>query len=82
MTPKERAIAAFSLQQPDKVPTMEIDFQLHKELLGKSLILGKQLGKLAGKEKEAALQHNAEIYKEFLGFSEEKLEELNAKGVI
>ncbi|HWQ78699.1 MAG TPA: CaiB/BaiF CoA-transferase family protein, partial [Anaerovoracaceae bacterium] len=27
-------------------------------------------------------QHNAEIYKEFLGFSEEKLEELHAKGVI
>jgi uroporphyrinogen decarboxylase len=64
MTPKERAIAALNLQQPDKVPTMEIDFQLHRELIGKNLILGKELGKLMGKEKEKALQHNAQIYVE------------------
>lgn len=32
MTPKDRAIAALNLKKPDKVPTMEIDFQLHDEL--------------------------------------------------
>ncbi|MBC7958248.1 MAG: hypothetical protein H7X94_00140, partial [Vallitaleaceae bacterium] len=41
---------------------MEIDFQLHKELLGKRLILGKELGKLNGREKEAALRNNVDIY--------------------
>jgi uroporphyrinogen decarboxylase len=43
---------------------MEIDFQLHEELLGRRLLLGVELGKLQGKEKEAALKRNAEIYTE------------------
>jgi uroporphyrinogen decarboxylase len=64
MTPKERLEAAFRLEQPDVVPTMEIDFQLHAELLGKNLILGQSLGKLLGKEKERALEHNAQLYVE------------------
>ena len=62
MTPRERLIAALNLKKPDKVPTMEIDFQLHKELLGKRLILGKELGILKGRDKEAALRNNADIY--------------------
>jgi Uroporphyrinogen-III decarboxylase len=62
--PKDRAIAALEMQQPDKVPTMEIDFQLHETLLGKKLILGKTLGNMQGKEKEKALYNNAEIYVE------------------
>ncbi len=64
MTPKQRLIAAFKLEIPDKVPTMEIDFQLHRELLGRNLILGKELGCLLGKDKERALRQNAEIYVE------------------
>ncbi|MBT3274861.1 MAG: hypothetical protein HN368_17030 [Spirochaetales bacterium] len=43
---------------------MEIDFQLHQDLLGRQLLLGDQLGKLRGKEREAALRNNAEIYAE------------------
>ena len=46
MNPKERLIEAFELRQPDKVPTMEIDFQLHEALIGRRLILGKELGVL------------------------------------
>lgn len=64
MTPRQRVIAAFRLEIPDKVPTMEIDFQLHRELLGRSLILGKELAGLQGKDKERALRQNAEIYVE------------------
>lgn len=62
MTPKQRLEAAFALREPDVVPTMEIDFQLHDELLGRSLTLGRKLGRLSGKEKERALELNAELY--------------------
>jgi len=34
MTPKQRAIAALTLQQPDQVPTFELEFQLEKEVFG------------------------------------------------
>jgi len=37
MTPKERAIAAFNLNIPDKVPTFELEFQLSEEMFGKDL---------------------------------------------
>lgn len=65
MTPKERAIAAFHLQQPDDiVPTMEIEFQLHRQLTGKSLILGREFNALRGRERIRAIAHNVEIYAE------------------
>ena len=35
MTPKQRAIAALTLQTPDQVPTFELEFQLEKEVFGK-----------------------------------------------
>ena len=35
MTPKQRAIAALTLQQPDEVPTFELEFQLSREVFGK-----------------------------------------------
>lgn len=34
MTPKERAIAALTLKQPDEVPTFELEFQLRDEMFG------------------------------------------------
>jgi len=35
MTPKQRAVAALTLQQPDQVPTFELEFQLEKEVFGR-----------------------------------------------
>ena len=64
MTPKQRLLAALHLQQPDVVPTMEIDFQLHQELLGDRLILGEELASLQGAEKNQALNHNVDVYLE------------------
>lgn len=43
---------------------MEIDFQLHQDLLGKKLVLGKELGLLYGHDKQEALENNAHIYLE------------------
>ena len=40
MTPMERAEVALQGGVPDFVPTMEIDFELNEQLLGKKLILG------------------------------------------
>lgn len=34
MTPKQRAIAALTLNKPDQVPTFELEFQLNQELFG------------------------------------------------
>ena len=63
MTPKQRAVCALELRQPDDiVPTMEIEFQLHKQLVGQELILGKEFASLSGAERERAIAHNVDIY--------------------
>lgn len=62
MSPKERARRALMLAKPDKVPTMEIEFQLHEQLTGRSLVLGKEFHALRGLERERAIAHNVEIY--------------------
>jgi len=72
MTPKERAIAALNLQQPDEVPTFELEFQLEDEMFGKSPINYEEyrraeLDKLTPLEAEKKLRkwaaHHADIYK-------------------
>jgi len=66
MTPKQRAIAALTLKQPDQVPTFELEFQLANEMFGKNLhphILSPQeIGKLSPLEREHALNQLAEDY--------------------
>lgn len=63
MTPKQRAIAAFDLIEPDDiVPTFELQFQLAEELLGKRHVGDKELNEAAPNEREAVLKANAELY--------------------
>lgn len=63
MTPKERAKAALERRIPeDIVPTMEIEFQKHKELVGQNLILGQEFAKCTGRERQKAIEHNVDIY--------------------
>lgn len=62
MKPKDRAIAAFNLEEPeDIVPTYELEFQLSQELLGKDFYNGEELKKAIGKERERFLYENAEL---------------------
>ncbi len=59
MTPKERAIAALELRQPDDiVPTFELEFQLMPELLGEDLA---SLEGLEGDERERTIARNADL---------------------
>ena len=66
MTPKERAIMALTLKQPDQVPTFELEFQLAEEMFGKNLLpfaLTKaEIGKLSAADKERMLNQLAEDY--------------------
>mgnify|MGYP001057914857 CR=1 FL=1 len=65
MTPRERLIAALELKQPDDiVPTFELQFQLSKELLGKTHVTQQQLDEAVGTERERLLYENAELYVE------------------
>lgn len=62
MTPKQRAVAALSLQQPDDiVPTFELEFQLAEELLGKSF---QSTHDQDGDDYDRAVAHNAELHVE------------------
>lgn len=64
MTPRQRAVAAFELRQPDDiVPTFELQFQLSEELLGKRHVGDKELDEAASADaRETLLRHNAELY--------------------
>ena len=60
MNPKERAIAALELREPDDiVPTFELEFQLTKEFLDKDF---KNLRDLSGKELDLGVGYNAELF--------------------
>ncbi len=65
MTPKERAVAALTLQTPDFVPTFELEFQLEEEMFGKKFITDEihpnNIHKLSQKEKEKKL-YEAAVY--------------------
>lgn len=66
MTPKERAIAALTLNVPDQVPTFELEFQLEKEMFGKELIpddlTPHNIDKLSEKVRERRLNELAEDF--------------------
>lgn len=64
MTPRERAVAAFSLRQPDDiVPTFELQFQLAEELLGKKHISDAELNEAASADaRERLIMENAQLY--------------------
>ncbi len=62
MTPKERAISALELREPeDIVPTFELEFQLSEELFGPGtrFLTGEDLKGAMGKEREKLLIENA-----------------------
>ena len=60
MNPKERAIAALELKQPDDiVPTFELEFQLTREFFDKDF---KNLRDLSGKELDLGIGYNAEFF--------------------
>ena len=62
MNPKDRAIAALELREPDDiVPTFELEFQLTQEFFGRGF---KGLGDLSGKELDLAIGYNAEFWLE------------------
>jgi uroporphyrinogen decarboxylase len=64
MTPRERAIAALTMQTPDEVPTFELEFQISQEMFGIDIqpedLLRKNIGKLSAGEKERRLCELAE----------------------
>ena len=72
MTHRERAILALTLQQPDYVPTFELEYQLAPEVFGRDFLTEDDLKGLSPKETERALAENAEfmikVYSE-LGYS-------------
>lgn len=66
MTPKQRAIAALTLNIPDEVPTFELEFQLEEEMFGRKFITeelrSENLAKLSTKEKEKNIFILAEYF--------------------
>jgi len=62
MTPRERAIAALNLKQPDVVPTLELVFYATKEAFGEDYNFPQNWADLSQKEKDAAADHNARLY--------------------
>ena len=64
MTPRERAVAAFELRQPDDiVPTFELQFQLAEELLGKKHVSDAELNEAPSADaRERLIMENAQLY--------------------
>ncbi len=62
MTPKERAILALTLKQPDEVPTFELEFQLTEEVFGEEYYRGESWQGKTEKEKERLAEANAALY--------------------
>lgn len=60
MTPKERAVAALTLQIPDQVPTFELEFQLEEEMFGKRFLREQDLKGKTASERERLIIENAE----------------------
>ena len=72
MTHKERAVLALNRQQPDYVPTFELEYQLAPQVFGREFLMEDDLKGLSSKEREKAIWENAEfmvqVYSE-LGYS-------------
>ncbi|MDR1536660.1 MAG: hypothetical protein LBU32_01450 [Clostridiales bacterium] len=62
MLPKQRFIAAMRHQSPeDFTASMELEFHLYKDAWGEEPVVGLAFSKLSQKEKEVALNENAEL---------------------
>jgi uroporphyrinogen decarboxylase len=63
LTPKERAVAAFELRQPDDiVPTFELQFQLSEDLLGKRHVEHEEIVEATASERDRMHAQEAELY--------------------
>ena len=62
MTPRERAILALDLNQPDEVPTFELAFQLTEEVFGQDYNKGEIWKGKTEKERERMAEENASLY--------------------
>jgi len=64
MSPKERAVAALTLQIPDKVPTFELEFQISQEMFGIDInpsdLSPENINKLSAAEKDKRMNQLAE----------------------
>lgn len=85
MTHKERAIKALNREQPDYVPTFELEYQLADKVFGKYFLTEGDLKGLFGKQKEKAIIENAEymvyVYSQ-LGYSIIPIHYLSEKHMI
>ena len=63
-TPKERAVAALSLKQPDEVPTFELVFFATEEAFGEEFKPTDEWDDLSARERELLSEHNARLYVE------------------
>lgn len=61
MTPRQRMIAALEGRIPDRVPTMELEFQLSRELRGKDFLTENDLKNASPREAERLIAENAEF---------------------
>lgn len=61
MTPRERMAAALERRIPDRIPTMELEFQLSKELAGRDFLTENDLKSASPKETERLIRENAEF---------------------
>lgn len=62
MTPRERMISAFNFKsQDDLAPIWELEFHLYKEMFQHEPIMGLEFDALSSKEKEYALNYDAEL---------------------
>jgi len=62
MTPKQKAITALELGQPEGlVPTLELQFQLTEELFGREYHVGGVWNKVTEKERDRMFHENAQL---------------------
>ncbi len=61
MTDRERAIKALTLQQPDYVPTFELEYQLGPEVFGRDFLREEELKGKTCQEIDYAIKDNAEF---------------------
>jgi uroporphyrinogen decarboxylase len=84
MTPRERAVAALTLNVPDSVPTFELEFQLEEEMFGKPFLRQADLNLKTAKEKERLIEENAEYMAQVfsaLGYSIFPVHYLDLEGI-
>ena len=67
MTHRERMITALTLGTPDRVPTMELEFQLGPELVGRDFLREEDLKNASPKEVERMLNDNVDLMLEIYG---------------